>query len=417
MDLRIYPRPLRGTVPAIASKSEAHRLLILAALCGGPTEMELPQSSGDIESTLACLRAMGAVIERSGALLVVAPPSRFNPAPEFDCGESGSTLRFLLPVAAAFCGGGSFRGGGRLPERPLGGLAEAMKKRGVSFSRDKLPFTISGTLEAGEYELPGNVSSQYITGLLLALPALAGNSTVRISGRLESAPYVQMTLAALRRFGIGVQARQGGFAVEGGQKYISPGRVRVEGDWSNAAFFLAAGALGGPVTVTGLDRASPQGDRAMVEFLARFGARTEVSGGAVTVSGGELQGCSMDLSGTPDLLPPLAAVAAWAKGETEFTGCGRLRYKESDRLLTTAAMIRALGGEVIERPEGLVVRGGRPAGGTADSSGDHRIAMAAAIAATRCSAPVTILDAGAIDKSYPAFFDHYRELGGGMDGI
>lgn len=417
MDLRIYPRPLRGTVPAIASKSEAHRLLILAALCGGPTEIELPWSSGDIESTLACLRALGAAIGRSGGTLTVVPPSRFNAAPELDCGESGSTLRFLLPLVAAFCGGGSFSGGGRLPERPLGGLAEAMKKRGVSFSRDRLPFTISGTLEAGEYGLPGNVSSQYVTGLLLALPALAGNSAVRIGGKLESASYVQMTLAALRRFGIGVQAREGGFAVEGGQKYISPGKVRVEGDWSNAAFFLAAGALGGPVTVTGLDPASPQGDRAMVDLLARFGARTEFSGAAATVSGGELRGCSMDMSGTPDLLPPLAAVAAWARGVTEFTGCGRLRYKESDRIQTTAEMIRSLGGDVMERPAGLVIRGGEPAGGVVDSFADHRIAMAAAIAAARCTAPVTILDAGAVDKSYPAFFDHYRELGGGVDGI
>lgn len=417
MDLKIYPRPLRGAVQAIPSKSAAHRLLILAALAGGPTEIELSRSSGDIESTLACLQALGAGIERRGGLVAVTPPSAFNPAPELDCGESGSTLRFLLPVAAAFCGGGSFSGGGRLPERPLGALAAAMKKRGVAFSRDKLPFAISGRLEAGEYVLPGNVSSQYISGLLLALPALAGSSSIALTGRLESSAYVQMTLAALRTFGIEVQARECSFEIEGKQKYISPGSAKVEGDWSNAAFFLAAGALGGPVTVRGLDEASPQGDRAMVELLARFGAPMEMGGWGVTAGGGKLRGCSIDVSEIPDLLPVLAVVAASAEGETEFTGCARLRLKESDRLMTTALLINSLGGSAVELPEGLLVRGRRLSGGTVDSFGDHRIAMAAAVAATRCAAPVAICGAGAVEKSYPDFFLHYHELGGGVHGI
>ncbi len=418
MDLRIYPRPLQGTVQAVSSKSDAHRLLILAALAGGePTEIELPQISGDIECTLACLQALGAVIERSGGRIAVTPPYRYNPAPALYCGESGSTLRFLLPVAAAFCGGGSFSGGGRLPERPLGELVQAMKKRGVAFSQDRLPFTISGKLPAGEYVLPGNVSSQYITGLLLALPALSGDSFIRLTGRLESSAYVQMTLAALRRFGINVDRLEGGFAVKGGQEYISPGRVRVEGDWSNAAFFLAAGALGGPVTVAGLDGGSLQGDRDIVGLLNRFGARTTQSGAGFTVNGGGLRGCGIDVSEVPDLLPVLAAVAACAGGETEFTGCARLRFKESDRIRSTAAMVGSLGGSVVESPGGLLIRGCEPAGGVVDSFGDHRIAMAAAVAALRCTGPVTILGAGAVEKSYPLFFSHYRDLGGVADVI
>lgn len=417
MDLRIEPRPLRGTVEAIPSKSDAHRLLILAALADKPAEVILSQSSGDIESTLLCLQALGAAISRSGTAITVTPPAEVHPSPQLHCGESGSTLRFLLPVAAALCGGGSFRGAGRLPERPLGDLVEAMKKGGVAFSQEKLPFTITGRLGSGDFKLPGNVSSQYITGLLLALPLLSGDSTITIDGRLESSAYVEMTLASLRRFGAAVQAWERGYRIKGGQKYISPGRVKVEGDWSNAAFFLAAGALGGPVTVTGLDRASPQGDRAVLQLLARLGAHLEMAGKGAIVSGAELRGCNIDVSETPDLLPVLAALAALAEGRTNFSGCARLRLKESDRIASTAAMINSLGGSAAELPEGLIVQGGRLSGGTVDSFGDHRIAMAAAVAAIRCAGPVTIVGAGAVGKSYPLFFRHYVDLGGEVDVI
>lgn len=417
MDLRINPGSLRGTVEAVPSKSEAHRLLILAALAGTPTEIGLPRSSGDIESTISCLQAMGARIKRAGGNVVVTPLSKTHPSPLLHCGESGSTLRFLLPVAAVVCGGGRFSGSGRLPERPLGELVAAMKKRGVTFSQDRLPFTITGKLKPGDYELPGNVSSQYITGLLLALPGLSGSSKIHLTGRLESSAYVEMTLALLRRFGVNVRAPEGRFDIPGGQKCISPGAVKVEGDWSNAAFFLAAGALGGPVTVTGLDLSSRQGDKAIVPLLARFGAHTGISGSSVTASGGELHGCDVDVSGIPDLLPVLAAVAASSGGATRFSGCARLRLKESDRIASTAAVINSLGASAVELPEGLVIRGGGLTGGIVKSFGDHRIAMAAAVAAVRCVKPVTILDAGAVEKSYPAFFTDYLKLGGRVNGI
>ena len=416
-DLRIEPRPLRGAVEAIPSKSDAHRLLILSALADKPTDVELSQSSGDIESTLLCLQALGAGIGRSSTAITVTPPAEAPPSPQLHCGESGSTLRFLLPVAAALCGGGSFSGAGRLPGRPLGDLVAAMKKGGVAFSQERLPLTITGRLDSGDFKLPGNVSSQYITGLLLALPLLSGDSTIAIAGRLESSGYVEMTLASLRRFGAAVQAREGGYRIKGGQKYISPGRVKVEGDWSNAAFFLAAGALGGPVTVTGLDPASPQGDRAVLPLLARLGAHVEMTGRGATVSGSKLSGCNIDVSETPDLLPVLAALAALAEGTTNFSGCARLRLKESDRIASTAAMINSLGGSAAELPEGLIVQGGRLSGGTVDSYGDHRIAMAAAVAAIRCAGPVTIVGAGAVEKSYPLFFSHYVDLGGEVDVI
>lgn len=418
MDLTIKPGPLRGMVAAIPSKSEAHRLLILAALADAPTEIALaPDPGEDLEKTISCLQAIGAAVSRSGSSVRVTPPSKAAPSPQFHCGESGSTLRFMLPVAAALCGGGRFSGSGRLSERPLGGLAAALKKQGMAFSGERLPFSVSGKLRPGEYLLPGDVSSQYVTGLLLALPLLPGASTIRLTGPLESAGYVEMTLAALRRFGIAVHVSNGRYHIPGGQRYLSPQKVSVEGDWSNASFFLAAGALGGPVAVDGLALSSPQGDKAVAPLLVRFGALAEVSGSRVTVSGGTLRGCEIDLRQIPDLLPVLAVVAASAGGTTTFYGAARLRYKESDRLASTAALINALGGNAYVHPEGLVVRGGKIAGGVVRSFNDHRIVMAAAVAAIRAAKAVTIVDAGAVAKSYPAFFDHYLKLGGRVDGL
>ena len=417
MKLIIEPAPLRGTIEAVPSKSAAHRLLILAALADAPTQISPAQGSADTRRTLACLQALGAGIERRRGAVLVTPVDAPNPAPLLDCGESGSTLRFLLPVAAALGMGGRFHGGGRLPERPLGDLVDAMRKQGVSFSREKLPLAITGRLKPGEFILPGGVSSQYFTGLLLALPRLPGDSVIRIRGELESSAYVEMTLAALRRFGVNVFRSGDSFRIPGGQKYSSPGEVKVEGDWSSAAFFLAAGALGGPVTVTGLDAASLQGDRAIVPILKRFGAFVEISGERVTASGGKMRGGDIDLREIPDLLPVLAAVAAAAEGRSRFTGGARLRFKESDRIASTAALLRSLGGSAEELSDGLIVHGGGLAGGAVDSFGDHRIAMAAAVAALRCAGPVTISGAGAVEKSYPAFFTDYRKLGGSVDVV
>ncbi len=418
MKVTIDPGPLQGTIAAIPSKSAAHRLLILAAMADGPTEIELAANPGqDIERTIDCLRAVGAAISRSGGSVRVIPPPRPVPSPQLHCGESGSTLRFMLPVAAALCGGGRFSGSGRLPERPLGELAAALKKQGLTFSGGRLPFTAAGRLKPGDYLLPGNISSQYITGLLLSLPALPGDSTIRLRGPLESAAYVELTLAALRRFKIEVRSCGDRFEIPGGQRYRSPGRMAVEGDWSNAAFFLAAGALGGKVSIEGLDLSSPQGDRAIVPLLARFGALAGISGSRVTVSAGALRGGEIDLRQIPDLLPVLAAAAASAAGTTSFHGAARLRLKESDRIASTAAMVNALGGDAVELPEGLLVRGEKLSGGVVDSCGDHRIAMAAAVAAIRAVKPVTILDAAAVEKSYPSFFADYLKLGGRVDGF
>ncbi|MCI2056297.1 MAG: 3-phosphoshikimate 1-carboxyvinyltransferase [Oscillibacter sp.] len=413
MDIRITPGTLSGELRAIPSKSDAHRKLILAALGDCPTVLHLPKFSADIQATADCLAALGAKIDRRGQLVAVSPIQSVPENPLLDCGESGSTLRFLLPVAAALCGSARFTGRGRLPDRPIGELKSAMESHGVTFSAPKLPFTVSGKMTGGAFSLPGNVSSQYITGLLLALPLLGEDSVLTLTTPLQSAAYVDITLRALEQFQIQVDAQDGCYRIPGRQCCSSPGILNVEGDWSNAAFFLTAGALGAAVTLTDLDGTSPQGDKAIVNALRTFGADVQEADSAVTVSPAPLTGCTVDISGIPDALPILSVLAACAAGTTRFINAGRLRLKESDRLKTTAAMLTALGGNVEERPDELLIHGGTPlVGGTVDGANDHRIVMAAAIAAVRCAGSVTILGAEAVNKSYPSFFDDYCALGG-----
>ncbi len=408
----ISPAQLGGTVSAIASKSDAHRLLILAALSHGETRLLLEQRSEDIDATINCLRALGAEIEILPDGVRVRGIERVNQDPLLDCGESGSTFRFLLPMAAALCESARFTGCGRLPKRPIGELMRVMQAHGVVFSAECLPFSISGRLTGGNFSLPGNVSSQYLTGLLLALPLITQDSEITLTTRLESAAYVEITLHALRRFGVRVGVDGARYTVSGGQTIQSPGKLQVDGDWSNAAFFLAAGAIGKPVTMTGLSLDSPQGDRAILGFLQKFGAVVKVTADAVTVSPVQLAGCEIDVGETPDLLPILAVLGACASGETRLVNAARLRLKESDRLSSVSAMLRALGGRVEELPDALVVTGGRLTGGTVDSCRDHRIAMAAAIASICCEGGVTILGADSVKKSYPAFYTDFNRLGG-----
>ena len=417
MIARITPALLGGSIPAIASKSDAHRLLILAALSHGETRLIMEQRSEDIDATIDCLRTLGATIEILPEGVLVRGIEHPNENPLLDCGESGSTFRFLLPVAAVLCKQARFTGSGRLPERPIGELMHVMQAHGVAFSAERLPFTTTGRLTGGEFSLPGNVSSQYLTGLLLALPLTERDSTISLTTRLESAAYVEITLHALRRFGVRVRAGDGVYAVSCGQEIQSPGTLTVDGDWSNAAFFLAAGALGNPVTLTGLSLDSPQGDKAILDALRKFGAVVETTEHTVTVLPAQLVGCEIDVGETPDLLPILAVLGACAVGETRLVNAARLRLKESDRLASVSAMLRALGGTVTELPDALVITGGALSGGTVDSCRDHRIAMSAAIAAIRCANEVTILGADAVKKSYPAFYTDYHKLGGYADVV
>ncbi|NCB74278.1 MAG: 3-phosphoshikimate 1-carboxyvinyltransferase [Clostridia bacterium] len=412
MNVSISGGALQGEISAVPSKSAAHRALICAALADKPTEIFLPISNADIDATASCLRAMGAEITRNGAFLNVSQITQTPDFAELDCGESGSTLRFLLPIAAAKLPKASFLGSGRLPQRPISELKNAMEKGGASFSADKLPLTVSGGLNAGRFEIEGNVSSQYISGLLMALPVLNGDSSIILKSPLCSEPYVNITLEMLKNFGVDIERREGGFFVRGGQVFNAPRVINVEGDWSAAAFFLTSGAIGGDVTVTNLDLNSEQGDREIAEILQEFGADIEILDSSVRVRKAKLTACDIDVSDIPDLLPILTVLASCAYGKTVLYNAANLRHKESDRLFSSATMINALGGVAEEYPDRLEITGTGLRGGTIDSFGDHRIAMSAAIAASACSGQTTIVGAEAVKKSYPDFFRDFEKLGG-----
>lgn len=395
----LRPSTLAGTIPAIASKSQAHRMLICAALADRPTRVACPTLSADIDATADCLRALGADIAYENGVFTVAPIDAVPSHSLLDCGESGSTLRFLLPVVCALGANARIKMHGRLPERPLSPLWEELEAHGARLSRpgpDTL--AVEGALTPGSYTMAANVSSQFISGLLFALPLLEGPSTITLTGHLESASYLAMTVRALGLFGVDCPLEDGVFSVPGGRRYTSPGTATVEGDWSNAAFWVAADHIcGGTLRVTGLAPDSPQGDRAVLELAQRIRAGSAV----------------VDCQDVPDLVPVLSVLAAVTPGQTRFVNAGRLRIKESDRLATTAGLLRALGGQAEELPDGLVVTGReRLTGGELDSANDHRIAMSAAVAALACEGPVVLHGAQAVNKSYPAFWTDYARLGG-----
>ena len=397
MDIRITPGKLRGSLEAPPSKSHAHRLMTATALAGGKISESLCTSE-DTRATFRCLNEL-----HDGGVL--------------DCGESGTTLRFLLPVAAALGINARFVGRGRLPERPMSALTDALRENGAVISADRLPTGISGQLHSGVFRVPGNISSQFISGLLFALPLLDGESEIIIEGRRESVGYIDMTLDVLRDFSVSIEETSSGYKIKAPQKYIEPDSPRVQGDWSNAAFFLCAGALGGETEITGLSLDSRQSDRALTDILKAFGADIKC-GNSVSVCKSELFGITVDISQCPDLFPTLAVTACAAHGDTVFTNAARLRIKESDRIEAVEKMITSLGGFAESTPDSLTVHGtGTLAGGEVNSFNDHRSVMAAAVAACICESPVVIRDAQAVNKSYPDFFEDYKKLGGKADVI
>ena len=414
MNQTVFPGPRTGSVRIPASKSQAHRLLICAALGAQPVALRCDGISADIAATVRCLRALGADITDDGAgtLHIVPIAGEMPQHADLLCGESGSTLRFLLPVAGALGADVTFHMQGRLPQRPLAPLDAVLTAHGMTLRRDGALLHAGGQLCPGTYELPGDVSSQYISGLLMALPRLPGESTLAVTGRLESAGYIAMTEDALRLSGIRLQKRERTYTISGGQTARLPAQCHVEGDWSNAAFFLCMGALSpAGVTVTGLASDSSQGDRAVLDVLRRFGADVRETQDAVTVRRGALRGVTIDAAPIPDLIPVLSVVAALADGQTQIVNAARLRLKESDRLESTAAMLRALGAQVEVHDSGLTVTGRKVlTGGTVDPQHDHRIAMAAAAAASGSTAPVTVRDCACTDKSYPRFWTDLSAL-------
>lgn len=385
MDITIHPRLLRGDIQIIPSKSQAHRLLICAAFADKPTQLRCPESNRDIEATADCLTALGAEILRTDSGYTVFPAKQIPKQATLNCCESGSTLRFMLPIVGALGVDATFQMAGRLPQRPLSPLWEEMERMGCHLSRPTVDtIRCTGKLKAGEYMIDGGVSSQFITGLLFATALMDGKSKIIITGNLESKPYVDMTEQALTLFSA--------------PAFHSPGYMEVEGDWSNGAFFLAAQWLGSELSIHGLNTDSFQGDRTVVEILK------QMDSGTPTVSAKDI----------PDLVPILSVVAA-AKHGAVFTDIRRLRLKESDRVASTIGMVESLGGKAEADENTLKIYGTGLTGGTVDAVNDHRIAMAAAIAATVCLQDVTILGAECVKKSYPRFWEEYARLGGSYE--
>jgi 3-phosphoshikimate 1-carboxyvinyltransferase len=412
-EIRRFPS---GIVTPPPSKSLSHRAVICAALAGGDSVIENLGASEDIGATLSCVGALlGARLKEGGAFgggrldkMLGKQRGAAGEAAVLDCGESGSTLRFLLPLAALGAGRTTFTGRGRLLSRPLDLYGGVFRAAGAQYEHGADKITVRGPLRSGEYSVPGDVSSQFVSGLLFALPLLGGDSSIRLSSPLESSGYVDMTIGVMRRFGVEVGREGMLYLVRGGQRY-RPARYRVEADYSQAAFFLVAAALGRDVEVSGLDRESVQGDRAILGVLGEAGADVSWLGGAVSVRAGRLSPVTVDAREIPDLVPPVAALCCFCNGTSRVLNAARLRLKESDRLHALASELGKLGANVKEGVDSMEIAGSSSLiGGDADACGDHRVAMAVAVAAIRCTGRVRLSGWRSVAKSYPDFWRDFE---------
>lgn len=413
-DVKFSPFVPNGTVNVPPSKSDVHRAIICAATANGVSRISPVALSNDIKATIGCIKALGADAVLENNVLTVDGTNMYkNKTALLDCGESGSTLRFFIPIAAVGNINATFVGKGKLPQRPIGIFTEALPKAGtVCKTEGGLPLEIKGQLKSGIFEIPGNVSSQFITGLLLALPILEGDSEIVLTSPLESVGYIAMTIRTMKQFGVNIQATEKGWHIKGGQSYKTCDYT-TDGDWSQAAFFMVLGAVSGKVTVKGVAKDSTQGDKKCAEILARFGAKVTQLDNEVTVEKGELKAITIDASQIPDLVPVLSVCAAFAEGTTKIINAERLRIKECDRLKATAELLNNLGGKVKELSDGLEITGvSSLKGGNVNGYNDHRIVMSAAVCAARSDEDITATFAMSINKSYPDFYIDYNSIGG-----
>ena len=414
MKVVLSPTELNGTVNAPPSKSCMHRALICAAAADRKTVIKCESFSKDTEATMACLRALGAEFKIDGEYVTVYPINKnIDSECVLDCNESGSTLRFMIPFAAAIGRKCTFVGAQRLGKRPLKPLLDALREHGITAEHGTdsfLPLKISGKLTGGDFTLPGDISSQFFTGILFAL-GVVGGGRIKAIGKIESAPYIDITADIQRQFGINVIKEENGYTIEKGS-YTSPDKFTVEGDWSNGAFWLVAGAIGGGITCLNLRKDTLQGDSKVFDILKKMGADIDWCQDGVEVRKSQLHAIEIDCSDIPDIVPILCVAASKADGVTVFKNIGRLRAKESDRVQTTADMISALGGKITFDENTITVTGTPLAGGSTDSANDHRIAMSSAVASIISSGDVEINCAEAVSKSYPDFYEKFTMLGG-----
>ncbi|OPL08762.1 MAG: 3-phosphoshikimate 1-carboxyvinyltransferase [delta proteobacterium ML8_F1] len=415
MQVTIQPQRLKGTLKIPPSKSVSHRAVIAASLARGHSKVSNLLYSNDILATCDAMEGFGALInKRDNWAEIIATGQLKNPGRPIDCKESGSTLRFLVPLGGVVEEPVVFTGEGRLKTRPMTPYFEIFKDKNIRYAyNDALPLSVEGALTPGTYSLAGDVSSQFITGLLFVLPLLQGDSEITVTSPLESKPYVDISLEVLKTFGIRVENyNHEKFVIPGFQQY-TPADFTVEGDYSQAAFWIVAGLIGGEITVEGLRKDTLQGDRAIIDIARAMGGNIETADEGVVARKSRTRGMTIDASQCPDLVPILTVLAALSEGKTRIVNASRLRLKESDRLKAIAEELNKLGAQIIENPDGLDIYGKEHLkGGEVDSWKDHRIAMSLAIASIRCTEAVSIHGAQAIEKSYPNFFEHFKSLGG-----
>ena len=406
MNIVITPKPLSGRVVIPPSKSISHRALICAALCRGESEITGVLQCEDTDATTEALIALGAEIRTENGVTYVRGIEKAPEYAEINCRESGSTLRFLIPVAAALGVEAVFTGSGKLPTRPITPYLEEFPKHGVQFISDTLPYHIKGKLTAGVYPVTGDISSQFITGLMFAMPLLEGSSTIMLTSPLQSKPYADITIQCMRNFGIETLEFNGNYSIRGIQQYV-PAKYTVEGDCSQAAFFAVANELGSSIELAGVNKNSVQGDRAVFDIIEN----------TIKING-SYSGFDIDASDIPDLVPILTVLASFADGVSHIRGCQRLRIKESDRLMSISTVLNSLGARVEVVNDELEINGVKElSGGVCSSFNDHRIAMSLAIASQRCTDTLTITGAECVAKSYPTFFEDFRALGGEYDVV
>jgi len=408
---------LNGEIYVPVSKSYAHRILIACALSDRPTLVKGRLIGEDINATLECLSSLGVKCEQiSEDETVIYPLDSIRiDRPTLNVGESGSTLRFMLPLAAALGVSARFKGGGRLNKRPISDLIDSLKGHGALFDREEIPFSVGGKLAPGNYVINGEISSQYITGLLLSLPILGEDSKITIQGKAVSAGYINITLDILNKFGIYPQKTLEGFIIKGNQRYISPGEISIESDWSSACFFAAAGALSGRIKVIGLNPQSKQGDRIVMDLLEKAGGNVIVEKDGIVFSKGNLKGLKFSAKNCPDIVPIMSVLLARAEGNSIITETERLRLKESDRLSAILEILRVFTIDADSKDDRLYITGGQIKGGELPGFNDHRMVMSEAIAIVGTQEIVSIWGAQAINKSYPNFFSDFRTLGGTVE--
>lgn len=419
MSLIVHPGSVHGSVVAPPSKSYTHRAYLLGLLAEGTTTVRDPLASEDPRATLQGVEALGARVRR-GDIVSIQSDGRVRAAGgTIDCLNSGTTLRLLSAIASLADGETRLTGDASLVKRPMGPLAESLRRLGVvvTTTDGKAPMSVRGPMLGGRATLPGDMSSQFVSALLLAGAKTPEGVEVEIQGALKSRPYVDITIEMMEDFGAKAQRVGEGFRVEGGQRFRAAD-YRVPGDFSTAAFPLVAGALAGEVTVENLPTRTAQGDKAILSQLEAFGAQVTRDARSATVRRSALHGARIDLSDTPDAFPALCALAAHAKGETVLSGAAHLRFKESDRIKAMVTNLRKMGVDAHEREDGAVIRGGKVRGARGlVTEGDHRILMALAVCGLAAEGPLELDDHEAHAVSYPAFIQDFQRMGARLEVV